>query len=148
MVDKRRVAEGSSETAFAKAARNARSVLGVFAAKLCSRSSLIRRSISGSQRDGSNGELIHFGPVAQDFYAAFSLGDSDKAIALQDGEGVALAATQGLHKLLRERDETMTFTEVVAAQVPKAKSRRSCRRLRLLHYWDLRRKTAWSTAGC
>ena len=36
----------------------------------------------------------------------------------------------------------------VDAQVPRAKPRRSCRRVRLLRRWDLRRKTAWWTAGC
>jgi len=46
----------------------------------------------------------HMGPTAQDFYAAFSLGDSDKAIATIDADGVALAAIQGLHKTIQEKD--------------------------------------------
>ena len=41
--------------------------------------------------------IRHMGPVAQDFYAAFGLGDSDKAIATVDADGVALAAIQGLY---------------------------------------------------
>jgi hypothetical protein len=48
---------------------------------------------------------LHLGPVAQDFYAAFGLGADDKHIATVDEAGVALAAIQGLHALLRERDE-------------------------------------------
>jgi hypothetical protein len=40
---------------------------------------------------------LHLGPMAQDFYAAFGLGDDDKAIATIDLDGVALAAIQGLH---------------------------------------------------
>jgi hypothetical protein len=39
----------------------------------------------------------HIGPMAQDFYAAFSVGDSDTAIATIDLDGVALAAIQGLY---------------------------------------------------
>jgi hypothetical protein len=42
--------------------------------------------------------------MAQDFMAAFQLGDNDKAIGLQDEEGVALAAIQGLHQLVQEKD--------------------------------------------
>jgi hypothetical protein len=38
----------------------------------------------------------HMGPMAQDFHAAFGLGDSDKAIGMIDADGVALAAIQGL----------------------------------------------------
>jgi ketosteroid isomerase-like protein len=46
---------------------------------------------------------MHFGPTAQDFYAAFELGDSDLAIGLQDADGVALAAIQGLNAKLNEQ---------------------------------------------
>ena len=38
----------------------------------------------------------HLGPMAQDFSAAFGLGDSDKAISTVDASGVALAAAQAL----------------------------------------------------
>ncbi len=40
--------------------------------------------------------IRHMGPMAQDFYAAFHLGDSDKMIGQGDVGGVALAAVQGL----------------------------------------------------
>lgn len=42
----------------------------------------------------------HLGPMAQDFYAAFGLGDDDKKIATLDTSGVALAAIQGLNNKL------------------------------------------------
>jgi hypothetical protein len=38
----------------------------------------------------------HLGPMAQDFYAAFGLGGSDRTITLNDEAGVALAAIKGL----------------------------------------------------
>ena len=47
----------------------------------------------------------HMGPMAQDFYAAFQLGESDTRIDTVDTDGVALAAIQGLNTLLIEKDE-------------------------------------------
>jgi hypothetical protein len=46
----------------------------------------------------------HVGPMAQDFHAAFGLGDSDKSIATIDADGVALAAIQGLYQIVQEKD--------------------------------------------
>jgi len=46
----------------------------------------------------------HMGPMAQDFYAAFQLGESDKGIDTVDADGVALAAIQGVNALLTEKD--------------------------------------------
>lgn len=39
----------------------------------------------------------HMGPMAEDFYRAFGLGDTDEGIATVDADGVALAAIQGLY---------------------------------------------------
>jgi hypothetical protein len=39
----------------------------------------------------------HIGPMAQDFYAAYGVGDSDTHISTIDLDGVALAAIQGLY---------------------------------------------------
>ena len=44
----------------------------------------------------------HMGPVAEDFYASFQLGDSEKYIGGVDGDGVALAAIQGLYDLVKD----------------------------------------------
>jgi hypothetical protein len=38
----------------------------------------------------------HLGPMAEDFYTAFGLGTSDKAIGVQDAVGVSLAAVKAL----------------------------------------------------
>jgi hypothetical protein len=56
----------------------------------------------------------HLGPVAQDFHAAFALGDDDKHIATVDADGVALAAIQGLHQLLKEKEARLTQLESAA----------------------------------
>jgi hypothetical protein len=43
----------------------------------------------------------HLGPMAQDFAATFGLGEDDRHIFPLDAAGVALAALQGLHALVR-----------------------------------------------
>lgn len=45
----------------------------------------------------------HLGPMAQDFRAAFGLGEDDRHIAPGDLAGVSLAAIQGLHTLVEEQ---------------------------------------------
>lgn len=47
-----------------------------------------------SYKDAPNDR--HVGPMAQDFYAAFGLGNTDKGIATLDSSGVALAAIKAL----------------------------------------------------
>jgi len=44
----------------------------------------------------------HLGPMAQDFHAAFGLGESKTSIGTVDADGVALAAIQGLNQKLEE----------------------------------------------
>jgi hypothetical protein len=46
--------------------------------------------------------IRHLGPMAQDFHAAFGLGESDTGITGVDADGVALAAIQGLNQKLEE----------------------------------------------
>ncbi len=52
----------------------------------------------------NEGAVRHIGPVAQDFRAAFDVGYDDKSIAGIDADGVALAAIQGLHQIVQEKD--------------------------------------------
>ena len=53
---------------------------------------------------GAEASNQHVGPVAQDFHAAFGLGDSDTMINTGDVQGVALAAIQGLYQVVQEKD--------------------------------------------
>ncbi len=46
----------------------------------------------------------HIGPMAQDFLAAFGVGDSDKHIHMVDANGVAMAALQALYAKFEQRD--------------------------------------------
>jgi hypothetical protein len=45
----------------------------------------------------------HMGPVAEDFSTAFQLGNDHRYISGVDGDGVALAAIQGLYQLVKEQ---------------------------------------------
>jgi len=59
---------------------------------------------------GEAAGVAHMGPMAQDFYAAFRLGDSERHITTIDADGVALAAIQGLaaqHKTLSEENAVL-----------------------------------------
>ncbi len=47
----------------------------------------------------------HVHPTAQNFYAAFGLGGSDKTITSVDPDGGALAAIQGLNQQLQARSQ-------------------------------------------
>ena len=49
----------------------------------------------------------HIGPMAQDFHAAFEVGEDDKQINTVDANGVALAAIQGLYQLVQEKDAAL-----------------------------------------
>jgi Chaperone of endosialidase/Stigma-specific protein, Stig1 len=46
----------------------------------------------------------HMGPMAQDLYAAFGLGDTDKAYSVVDAHGIALAAIQALYQRVEDQN--------------------------------------------
>jgi hypothetical protein len=52
--------------------------------------------------------IRHIGPMAQDFYAAFGVGEDDRHITTIDTDGVALAAIQGLYQTVQEQDGLIT----------------------------------------
>lgn len=66
---------------------------------------------------GTDPNVRHLGPTAQDFMAAFALGNNNKMIGMQDAEGVALAAIQGLHQMMRQKDRKIARLETKAAKV-------------------------------
>ena len=62
----------------------------------------------------------HVGPMAQDFYAAFGVGEDDKHITSIDEDGVALAAIKALHarvgELHAQNADTHTAINALRAQ--------------------------------
>ncbi len=61
----------------------------------------------------------HLGPVAEDFHAAFALGDSAQHIATVDADGVALAAIQGLYKLVTAQQTALCAREAEVQSLQK-----------------------------
>jgi hypothetical protein len=58
----------------------------------------------------------HIGPMAQDFYAAFGLGENDGTISAVDADGIALAAIQGLlHQNERQQEQLSALESHVFA---------------------------------
>lgn len=67
--------------------------------------------------DSQDPSIRHIGPMAQDFNPAFGIGEFENGITTIDADGVALAAIQGLHQALIERDaEISRLRETAAAQ--------------------------------
>ncbi len=63
------------------------------------------------------GSTPHLGPVAQEFKAAFFPGRDDKSISTLEFDGVELAAIQGLHALVKEKDARITALEQRLADI-------------------------------
>jgi hypothetical protein len=53
----------------------------------------------------------HIGPMAQDFHAAFGVGERDTHINTIDADGVAFAAIQGLYQLLLDKEARIEALE-------------------------------------
>ena len=65
-----------------------------------------------------DGSVRHFGPVAEDFRAAFQLGDG-QTISNVDADGVTMAAIQGLHQLLEEQQTALERKDQEMADLRK-----------------------------
>ncbi len=63
------------------------------------------------------GSTPHLGPIAQEFKAAFYPGRDDKSISTLEFDGVELAAIQGLHTLMKEKDAKITALEQRLADI-------------------------------
>lgn len=73
-----------------------------------------------------NPGIRHVGPVAQDFHAAFSIGEDNRHINTSDADGVAMAAIQGLYQMLKEQQKDIVALRrqnaVLATQVLELKT--------------------------
>ncbi len=68
--------------------------------------------------------IRHIGPMAQDFYAAFGVGQDDTHISTLDADGVALAAIQGLYQLVQEQAAQIAALEARVTALEGADQRR------------------------
>jgi len=53
----------------------------------------------------------HLGPMAQDFAAAFGLGDDDRVISHLDANGVLMVSVQALHRRVQELEARLAALE-------------------------------------
>jgi trimeric autotransporter adhesin len=58
-----------------------------------------------------NSSVQHIGPAAQDFHAAFDVGEDNAHISTIDADGVALAAIQGLNQIVQEKEAQIVALE-------------------------------------
>jgi hypothetical protein len=70
--------------------------------------------------------IQHIGPMSQDFYTVFEIGEDDKTITTVDPDGVALAAIQELAKQVNElRNENQQLrTQMQTIMADKKQSQR------------------------
>lgn len=62
-------------------------------------------SISTWNYLSDDSKSVHMGPIAEDFFQVFGLGNDEKHITTTDISGVTLAAVQALHRDLNERSQ-------------------------------------------
>jgi hypothetical protein len=62
--------------------------------------------ISSWHYRSQDASIRHIGPMAQDFYSAFNVGQDDRYISTVDEEGVALAAIQELYRMVKGGETT------------------------------------------
>src|SRR5262249_51272218 len=67
------------------------------------------------------GKPRHVGPMAQDFYAAFGLGSSDKAINEIDLNGISMTAIQALEQRTDELKAKTKEVEALSAETAQLK---------------------------
>lgn len=65
--------------------------------------------------------IRHIGPMAQDFFAAFKIGEDDRHIATVDADGVAFAAIQALYKKTEELKATTSKLKDQEEELTKMK---------------------------
>jgi trimeric autotransporter adhesin len=66
---------------------------------------LANLSIQSWNYRAQGASIRHIGPTAQDFYAAFNVGEDDRHISTVDADGVALAAIQELYRINQSQNQ-------------------------------------------
>jgi endosialidase-like protein len=66
-----------------------------------------------------NPEIKHVGPMAQDFYAAFGLGENERYINSADVDGIALLSIQALYQIVTALEQKTTAVDRKAAELDR-----------------------------
>jgi hypothetical protein len=67
-------------------------------------------------------DVRHIGPMAQDFYAAYGVGQDNLHISTTDADGVALAAIQALNEIVGEKEAQISALEARLTALEQTKS--------------------------
>ncbi|MFN8595895.1 MAG: tail fiber domain-containing protein [Anaerolineae bacterium] len=78
---------------------------------------LAQMPISTWNYQTQDSSIRHIGPMAQDFAAAFGVGEDDTHISTVDADGVSLAAIQGLYQMIQEKDHRISQLENEVSQL-------------------------------
>jgi hypothetical protein len=76
-------------------------------------------SITRWNLKAQNPAIKHLGPMAQDFYAAFGLGEDERYINSADIDGIALVSIQALHQLVTTLEQKATAVDRKAADLER-----------------------------
>jgi len=63
--------------------------------------------------------IRHIGPMADDFYSAFGIGEDPRHISNIDADGISLAAIQGVYQLIEEKNQQITDLEIRVSSLEK-----------------------------
>ncbi len=55
--------------------------------------------------------IRHIGPMSQDFYSTFGVGEDNRHINMVDAFGVAMSSIQALYEMVQERDARIEALE-------------------------------------
>ncbi|MFY8350429.1 tail fiber domain-containing protein [Pseudoalteromonas sp. SSM20] len=69
---------------------------------------LLKLPISSWNYKTDDDSVVHIGPMAQEFFAQFGLGQDDKTISSLDTAGVAIASIQALNKKLEQKGKEIS----------------------------------------
>jgi hypothetical protein len=90
----------------------------------------------------SKSPIRYLGPTAQDFKAAFGLGDSETMIATGNEAGVTIAATQALYRKLKDDEAKIATLQRQLAKQDAAMASLQLRLTRLLERIGVREASA------
>jgi len=80
---------------------------------------LVAMPVSSWSYSFQDPSVRHIGPMAQDFSAAFGVGDSDRKIDMVDANGVSIAAIQALYGMVQERDAQIAAMRTELDEIKK-----------------------------
>jgi len=78
--------------------------------------------------------IKHLGPMAQDFYAAFGLGEDERYINSADADGVALVSIQALYRMMTALEQKTAALEQQSADLVRIADSVEELRARLAHF--------------